>query len=140
MRPPRLLSVVLDTTDPRGLAEFYRQLLGYEYRQGDAPPPAGEPDERGKDWLVLQHASGSPRIAFQGVAELPRATWPDPKIPQQFHLDLQIDSLDELNALHPHVLSLGATLLHERMDDPHEPLRIYADPAGHPFCLFTWIP
>lgn len=41
---PTLRQVVLDTTDARGLAEFYRQLLGLEYRPGDEPPPAGAPD------------------------------------------------------------------------------------------------
>ena len=29
---PTLRAVVLDTTDARALAEFYRQLLGYDYR------------------------------------------------------------------------------------------------------------
>ena len=31
---PRLLHTVVDTTDARGLAEFYRQLLGLHYRSG----------------------------------------------------------------------------------------------------------
>jgi hypothetical protein len=47
---PKLRSVVLDTTDPRRLAEFYRQLLGYDYRPGDGCPPPGEPDPAGRDW------------------------------------------------------------------------------------------
>ena len=37
---PELQQVVLDSTDARALAEFYRQLLGYKYRPGDEPPPA----------------------------------------------------------------------------------------------------
>ena len=37
---PTLMHTVLDTTDARGLAEFYRELLGLRYRAGD------EPDER----------------------------------------------------------------------------------------------
>lgn len=136
---PTLLQVVLDTTDARGLAEFYRQLLGYEYRPGDEPPLEGQPDERGKDWLVLRHPSGSPRIAFQQVGVLPRSTWPDnEKVPQQLHLDLMLRSVEELNEHHEFVLGLGATLLFDRSDDQHEPLRVYADPAGHPFCLFCW--
>ncbi|WP_269442213.1 VOC family protein [Jatrophihabitans cynanchi] len=40
---PVLNSVVLDTTDARGLAEFYRQLLGYEYRAGDETPRPASP-------------------------------------------------------------------------------------------------
>jgi hypothetical protein len=46
-RFPLLVQVVLDTTDARGLAEFYRRLLGYRYRPGDEPPSAGAPDPRG---------------------------------------------------------------------------------------------
>jgi hypothetical protein len=32
---------------------------------------------------------------------------------------------------------LGARLLLDRSDDQDEPLRVYADPAGHPFCIFV---
>ena len=28
-------------------------------------------------------------------------------------------------------------LLEDHADDPVEPLRVYADPAGHPFCIFV---
>jgi hypothetical protein len=28
-------------------------------------------------------------------------------------------------------------MLDDRSDDPQEPLRVYADPAGHPFCIFV---
>jgi Glyoxalase-like domain len=41
---PELRQVVLDSTDARALAEFYRQLLGLRYRPGDEPPAAGQPD------------------------------------------------------------------------------------------------
>lgn len=136
---PTLLQVVLDTTDVRGLAEFYRQLLGFEYRQGDEPPPPGEPDKRGQDWLVLQHPSSGQRIAFQHVTALPRSTWPDATVPQQLHLDLMLQSRAELEANHQRALALGATLIRDRSDDPQEPLYVFADPAGHPFCIFTWL-
>ena len=69
---PTLRTTVLDTTDARGLAEFYRELLGYDYRPGDEQPPAGEDDPKGRDWLVLRAIRpGAPRLAFQQVAELP---------------------------------------------------------------------
>ena len=71
---PELRQVVLDCTDARLLAEFYRQLLGLRYRPGDEPPAAGEPDPRGQEWLVLQDAASTTRMAFQQVAELPEAT------------------------------------------------------------------
>jgi hypothetical protein len=134
---PRLLQVVLDTTDARGLAEFYRQLLGLRYRPGDDPPAADEPDTAGQDWLVLRDAAGTNRIAFQHVAALPEATWPEGPIPQQLHLDLTVRTKAQLDAEHERALGLGARLLRDRSDDPDEPLRVYADPAGHPFCIFV---
>ena len=45
---PEFRQVVLDSTDARALAEFYRQLLGLTYRPGDEPPAAGEPDPQGR--------------------------------------------------------------------------------------------
>ena len=135
---PRLRQVVLDTTDTRALAEFYRLLLDYTYRPGDEPPAPGAPDPLGADWLVLRDADGVPRLAFQQVTELPRASWPATgPVPQQLHLDLTVESVAELDAQHDRVLALGGTLLADRSGDPDEPLRVYADPAGHPFCVFV---
>ena len=134
---PRLLQVVLDSTDARSLAEFYRQLLGLGYRPGDEPPAVGAPDPQGHDWLVLRDSSGNNRLAFQQVARLPPATWPEGPIPQQLHLDLTVPTMDDLNAQHERALALGARLLRDRSDDPEEPLRVYADPSGHPFCIFV---
>jgi len=135
---PELVQVVLDCTDARELAEFYRQLLGLKYRPGDeaaADPPGGEPD-----WLVLRDSDGTNRLAFQLVAKLPKATWPEGPIPQQLHLDMSVPSMDEFNAQHERALALGARMLRDRSDDPQEPLRVYADPAGHPFCIFVAAP
>ena len=134
---PELRQVVLDSTDARALAEFYRQLLGLAYRPGDEPPAAGEPDPLGQDWLVLRDATGSVRIAFQQVTELPEVTWPAGPVPQQLHLDLTVAAAADLDAQHERALALGARLLLDRSGDPEEPLRVYADPAGHPFCIFV---
>jgi catechol 2,3-dioxygenase-like lactoylglutathione lyase family enzyme len=134
---PALQQVVLDSTDARRLAEFYRELLGYEYGPGDEAPPTGEDDPRGRDWLVLAHPSGAPRIAFQQVAELARSTWPDPATPQQLHLDLTVPDGQALRRQHERALALGARLLLDRADDPVEELFVYADPEGHPFCIFV---
>jgi len=133
---PVLRQTVLDTTDTRALAEFYRQLLGLHYRPGDEPPPPGRPDPRGRDWLVLR-GTGGPQLAFQQVERLPRSTWPDDAVPQMLHLDLTVSSSEELIRQHGRALALGATLLLDRFDDPEEPLRVYADPSGHPFCIFV---
>ena len=136
MTGPRLRSVVLDAVDARALAEFYRELLELAYRPGDEPPPAGEPDPRGADWLVLRDGERT-ALAFQAVDELPAATWPDGPVPQQLHLDLTVPTVADLEAAHERALGLGARLLLDRSDDPDEPLHVYADPAGHPFCVFV---
>jgi hypothetical protein len=134
---PRLRQVVLDTTDARTPAEFYRRFLGLRYRPGDEPPADGGPDRAGADWLVLRNPAGTPALAVQQVTELPPATWPHGPVPQQLHLDLTVPGLAALDTQHHRALSLGARLLSDRSTDPQEPLRVYADPAGHPFCVFV---
>jgi hypothetical protein len=134
---PELRQVVLDTTDARELAEFYRQLLGFTYRHGDEPPDPGETDQKGRDWLVLHHPLGSPRLAFQQVDALAQSTWPRSDIPQQLHVDLTVPTAADLEHQHQRAVQLGARLLDDRSDDKDEPLRVYADPAGHPFCIFV---
>lgn len=135
--PPALRQVVLDTTDARGLAEFYRALLGWTYRAGDEAPEPGQPDPRGQDWLVLRNPAGGVGIAFQQVAHLPAATWPEDGVPQQAHLDMTVTTVEALEAQHARVLSLGAHLRYDRSGDAIEPLRVYADPAGHLLCIFV---
>lgn len=133
---PIFRQVVLDTTDARGLAEFYRQFLGLRYRPGDEPPEAGEPDPNGRDWLVLRNPGGA-QLAFQQVDELPTVTWPEGPHQQQLHLDLTVPTMPDLDVAHARALRLGARMLYDRSSDPEEPLRVYADPSGHPFCVFV---
>lgn len=132
---PQLLHTAVDTTDARGLAEFYRRLLGLQYRQGDEPPAAGETDDA--DWLVLVDASGARKLAFQQVERLERTTWPSHDVPMQMHLDFTVSSLAELQRQRERAESLGAQLLLDRTDDPDEPLYVLADLSGHPFCIFV---
>lgn len=132
---PQLLHTVLDTTDVRELAEFYRQLLGLQYRSGDELPTKGQVDDA--DWLVLTDAHGRRELAFQHVDQLKRTTWPAPDVPMQIHLDLTVFDRATLTEQHFRALALGAELLFDRTDDPDEPLYVYADPAGHPFCIFV---
>lgn len=134
---PTLRQIVLDTTDARALAEFYRQLLGFEYRPGYEPPPPGHDDVRGRDWLIVVHPSGSPQVGFQQVAALTPSTWPDHAVPQQLHLDLTVPNNGQLAAQHRRALELGARLLLDRSDDPDEQLVVFADPDGHPFCIIV---
>ncbi|MFA9430039.1 VOC family protein [Egicoccus sp. AB-alg2] len=134
---PKLCQVVIDATDPRTTAEFWRQLLGLVYRAGHEPPPEGQDDTAGRDWLNLFDRDGSPRLAFQHVSDLAPTTWPEHAVPQQLHLDLTVDGVEQLEAVHERVLALGGALRLDRSDDPEEPLRVFVDPAGHTFCVFV---
>ena len=55
------------------------------------------------------------------------------------HLDTTVPTVADLDVAHERALALGARLLEDRSDDPEEPLRVYADPAGHPFCIIAAI-
>jgi catechol 2,3-dioxygenase-like lactoylglutathione lyase family enzyme len=131
---PRLLHTAIDTTDPRGLAEFYRLLLGLHYRPGDEPPVDGEDDA---DWLVLLDEDGGRVLAIQGVERLERTTWPSHDVPMQMHVDFTVPSRDELERHRERAERLGAEILLDRTGDEGEPLYVLADPSGHPFCIFV---
>jgi catechol 2,3-dioxygenase-like lactoylglutathione lyase family enzyme len=132
---PELLHTVLDATDVRSLAEFYRQLLGLIYRPGDEPPTDAGADNA--DWLVLTGSAGVRKLAFQQVDELPRSTWPHHDVPQQLHLDMTVPDRASLDRQRDRALALGAELRLDRSADPEEPLYALADPAGHTFCIFV---
>ncbi|MFB9234188.1 VOC family protein [Plantactinospora siamensis] len=117
----KLRTVVIDCPDPRALAEFYAELLGL--------PVTFDPDDEPSDWVVLGGPPGAmPRLAFQRALNLRAPRWPDPQWPQQFHLDVTVGDIDEAEQ---RVLKLGAT----RLPGQGDGFRVYADPAGHPFCL-----
>ncbi|WP_329066093.1 VOC family protein [Streptomyces sp. NBC_01429] len=118
-----LQCVVLDCSDPMRLAEFYRSLLGGTVNQQDQRWSLDDA------WATLHLPSGLV-LAFQGAPDYQPPQWPNPERPQQFHLDFGVPNLDRAQEK---VLAWGAVVL----DDGHEgrSWRIYADPAGHPFCL-----
>lgn len=118
-----LQCVVLDCPEPRALAAFYRELLGGVV---DRPDRRWSVDE---DWVTL-HTPAGLVLAFQRAPDHLPPRWPDPSRPQQFHLDLGVPDLDRAQR---EVLAAGATLLDQGPDD--RGWRVYADPAGHPFCL-----
>jgi catechol 2,3-dioxygenase-like lactoylglutathione lyase family enzyme len=119
----RLQCTVLDCPDPRALAGFYRELLGGEVDRSDA---RWELDDA---WSTL-HMAGGAVLAFQRVVDYRPPQWPDSAYPQQFHLDIGVTDLLRAGE---RVLALGATLLHAGQGG--RGWRVYADPAGHPFCL-----
>ena len=108
--------VVLDCPDPRALAGFYAEVLGGSVEGDD-------------DWVDLRLPDGR-SLAFQAAPGHTPPAWPAPEHSQQFHLDLTVDDLD---AAERGVLALGAKPLDA--EDRSRGWRVYADPAGHPFCL-----
>lgn len=116
----KLQAVAVDCPDPIRLAEFYAELLG-AHVQADDP-----------DWVEVHGFDGTP-LAFQRAKDYHPPHWPGQDRPQQMHLDFDVDDIE---AEEKRVLGLGATVL-ERTDQLHPEAnwRVYADPAGHPFCL-----
>ena len=110
-------SVVLDTDDPPRLAEFYTALLGWQV------------EETEDDWITIGGDSAA-KIAFQLALNHKPPTWPDNAVPQQFHLDLQVNDLDAAAA---YAESIGAR---RAASGDHSPnFIVFLDPSGHPFCL-----
>ncbi|MEU9450753.1 VOC family protein [Streptomyces sp. NPDC048277] len=108
--------VVLDCPDPSALAGFYAGVLGGSV-EGDG------------DWVDLD-VPGGQALAFQRAPGFVAPAWPAPDDSQQFHLDLVVEDLD---VAEKGVLELGAKPLDTA--DRARGFRVYADPAGHPFCL-----
>jgi catechol 2,3-dioxygenase-like lactoylglutathione lyase family enzyme len=108
----RLHHVILDCADPAALAAFYAELLGQ--------PVTHSSD----DFVVVAADDTSSGLAFQLAPGHQRPTWPDPASSLQMHLDVMVE---DVAAAGPRVLALGATKLDGES--------VYADPAGHPFCL-----
>ena len=120
-----LTSAVLGTPDPRGLVRFYQQILGWPIRDDD------------EDWATLRPADGSTGLSFQLEPDHVPPVWPPEAGTQQMqlHLDIEVDDLEAATAI---AEQAGARLLGTN-DKPDELVRIYADPAGHPFCLWTGV-
>ncbi|MEO3800323.1 VOC family protein [Nonomuraea sp. B1E8] len=115
----RFRTIVLDCPDPEGLAEFYSNLLGW---------PVTSVEE---DWVVVSDGGSSGRLAFQLAPDHRPPAWPDPRHPQQIHLDLTVDDMDEAEA---RAVGIGARK-HEHQPSEDDAFRVFLDPAGHPFCL-----
>jgi catechol 2,3-dioxygenase-like lactoylglutathione lyase family enzyme len=123
-----LQCVVLDCPHPAELAEFYPALLGGAVNERDQRWALSD------DWATLHTPSGLV-LAFQRVADYRPPLWPDPARPQQFHLDFGVADLEHAQA---QVLTLGARVLDDAAGT--RSWRVYADPAGHPFCLVRHSP
>ena len=116
-----LTATVLDAPDARELGAFYQRLLGWETRS----------DEPG--WFTLRAPGGGAGLSFQTNPDYVRPVWPGAEGSQHMmlHLDIEVADLDAAGA---HAAAAGATLAEYQGQDD---VRVYLDPAGHPFCL--WI-
>ena len=108
--------VALDCPDPKVLAEFYGALLDWKVESND------------DDWYSIRAEHGD-SLAFQKVDSYQAPQWPGQDRPQQMHLDVTVDDLDQAESA---VLALGAT---KHDHQPGTTFRVFLDPAGHPFCL-----
>lgn len=107
----RLHHLILDAAEPRASAEFWSALLGEPITYDDG------------DFVVVSLDDRHSGIAFQRAPDHVAPTWPDPAVPQQAHVDVAVGDVEEAGR---EVLALGARHLADN---------VYADPAGHTFCL-----
>jgi catechol 2,3-dioxygenase-like lactoylglutathione lyase family enzyme len=113
----KLGSVTLDCPDAGKLAAFYAEITG------------GKVTYRTDGWATVNGPGG--RIDFQTAPGYLPPAWPDPASSIQMHLDFDVDDLD---AAETRALAAGAAKYDAQ---PNDHCRVYADPAGHPFCLST---
>ena len=113
-----LRAVVLDTPEPRKLADFYLALVGGEITYED------------EEWVNLRDG-GKVILSFQLAPDYQAPVWPGAERGQQFHLDVTVDDVDVSES---EILALGATK-HAVQPGEGENWRVYLDPTGHPLCL-----
>jgi catechol 2,3-dioxygenase-like lactoylglutathione lyase family enzyme len=129
--PPRtrLAATVLGGPDPRKLAAFYEELLGWDVIE-NGPARPGAPEEDG--WVMLRPPGGGTGLSFQYEPSYTPPVWPPASGEQEMmmHLDIAVEDLEGAVAW---ALGAGATLAGYQ---PQDHVRVMLDPAGHPFCLF----
>ena len=111
--------VVFDAADLASESSFWAGVL-----EGDV--------DAEDDWHMVR-VDGSPRVGVQLAPNHVPPDWPHGTPEQQIHLDLWVD---DFPSAHDHVMSLGARVLKPAEDGAEgDNFQVYADPAGHPFCL-----
>jgi catechol 2,3-dioxygenase-like lactoylglutathione lyase family enzyme len=122
---PYLSNTVLGSPDPPRLAEFYRELLGWVYRDED--------HDSDDTWVVIKPADGGSGLSFQLETEHEPPTWPTRAGTQQMQLHLDL-GVEDLGASLARAEELGARLAEWQ---PQDDVRVMHDPDGHVFCLFA---
>ena len=114
----RLAALTWQCADPEPLAVFWGALL-------DLP----ERPESSADRIVISSSAGEGvMLAFERVPNYVAPRWHNPAFPEQLHVDLHFNDPE---AARKRAEELGATPL----PPPRGSCPVYADPAGHPFCL-----
>ncbi len=106
----------LDCADPRALAEFYHQVLGWDVTHSED--------------AYAMISDGTTNLGFGKVEGHTPPRWPDAGDPKRYHLDFYVDDLDKAEA---QCLELGAT--RPDFQPGGDRWRVLSDPAGHPFCV-----
>lgn len=113
-----LAMINIDCDDPRALAGFYHQVLGWEVTHSED--------------AYAMITEGPLSIGFGRIEDYIPPRWPDPASPKQYHLDFVVADLEKAEAA---CLEAGAS------KPDHQPggdrWRVLTDPAGHPFCICT---
>lgn len=120
--PMRMLRqvIVFDAADLAAESAFWAGILHGQVLAED-------------DWHSVLDASGEWRIGVQLAPNHVPPDWPDGTIAQQVHLDLHAENFSAAN---DEAIALGARLLRPATDrDAKQGHQVYADPAGHPFCI-----
>ncbi|APE35506.1 glyoxalase [Nocardia mangyaensis] len=112
----RFGAVSLDSAEPRRLAEFYRDLLGFEIRY------------ESQRLIVLQ--GDGVMVTVERVADHRAPDWPGNEVPKQMHLDLFVADLDDGERA---AIACGA--VKAGFQPAPDQWRVFLDPSGHPFCL-----
>jgi Glyoxalase-like domain len=112
--------IVFDAVDLQAESAFWAGILGGHVFEEEA-------------WHSVIDAAGEWRIGVQLAPDHVPPDWPHGIPQQQVHLDLHVN---EPRAAHEEAIALGARLLQPAPDlDAEEGHQVYADPAGHPFCI-----
>jgi catechol 2,3-dioxygenase-like lactoylglutathione lyase family enzyme len=117
-------TVNISAPDPNALAHFYARLLSWEIRV----------EEPG--WAILKAPEAGVSLSFQEESHYTPPVWPPTASDQQMMMHLEI-RVDDLARSADHAIACGATLADYQ---PQDDVRVFLDPAGHPFCLWLGQP
>lgn len=111
-----LAMINIDCADPRAMATFYHQILGWEITYSD------------ENYAMI--TDGSQTIGFGHIDGYTPPPWPDPSSSKQYHLDFYVEDLDKGEQA-----CLDAGAAKPEFQPGGDRWRVLTDPSGHPFCV-----